>query len=91
MINIKHLTNNLQAVHNGRLSQKLSVTPQRHGGFFAPKIRADFGAMAVYGWMTLQNNPLGQYAGRFLTTESESSHPNTSQVLVVFSIKVKAI
>jgi len=43
MINIKHLTNNLQAVHNGRLSQKYSVTPQRHCGFFMPKIRPDFG------------------------------------------------
>lgn len=77
------LTYMQQIINNDRLSQKLSVTPLRHSGFFAPKIRAYFGAIAVYGWMTLQNTPLGQYAGRFLTTESESSHPNASQALAV--------
>lgn len=43
MISIKHLTNNIQAVHNGLLSKSNSVTPQRHSGFFVPKIRPDFG------------------------------------------------
>ena len=76
------LTYMQQIINNDRLSQNTSVTPLRHSGFFAPKIRAYFGAMAVYGWMTLQNTPLGQYAGRLLYAESESSHPNASQALV---------
>lgn len=47
MINIKLLTNNLKAVHNGLLSKSNSVTPQRHGGFFMSKIRPDFGQTMI--------------------------------------------
>lgn len=77
----------------GLLSKMLSVTPERHSGFFAPAIRpaSQAGQMnsasvhshtirlqSVYDGMTSQNKPIGEYAGRFLTTESESRHPNFS-------------
>ena len=71
------------------LSKTLDATPQRHCGFIVPKICIGSQSMHIHSTsvsatqtrlkslnegMTLQNKPLGEYAGRFLTTESESPH-----------------
>ena len=72
------------------LSKSVSVTPQRHCGFIVPKICIGSQSMhihstsvsatqtrlkSLYEGMTLQNKPLGEYAGRFCITESEPRHP----------------
>ena len=71
------------------LSKSVSVTPQRHCGFIVPKICIGSQSMhihstsvsathtrlkSLYEGMTLQNKPLGEYAGRYLQSESESPH-----------------
>ena len=71
------------------LSKSVSVTPQRHCGFIVPKICIGSQSMLIhstsvsathtrlkslYEGMTLQNKPLGEYAGRYLQSESESPH-----------------
>ena len=75
--NAPHVYCLLSLCYIGYLLKNISVTPQRHRGFFVPVISASQAVMIsakqhpsqvqsvhiVYGWRTSQNKPYGEYAG----------------------------